>query len=35
MEGPMSEEVYNLNRKSTSKQAMALLIKICFAFIGY
>lgn len=31
----MSEEVYNLNRKSTSKQAMALLIKICFPFIGY
>ena len=35
MEGPMSEEVYNWNRKSTSKQAMVLLIKICFAFIGY
>lgn len=30
----MSEEVYNWNRKSTSKQAMAWLIKICFAFIG-
>lgn len=31
----MSEGTYDWNRKSASKQALTLLIKICFAFIGY
>ena len=31
----ISEGAYNLNRKSTSRQAIAVLIKIWFAFNFY
>ena len=31
----MTEGAYGLNRKSTSKQALVVLIKTCFAFTGF
>ena len=31
----ISEGAYNRNRKSTSKQATAVLIKICLGFTGF
>ena len=31
----MTEGAYSLNRKSTSKQALVVRIKTCFAFTGF
>ena len=33
--GLLTEGAYSLNRKSSSKQALVVLIKTCFAFTGF